>query len=183
MRTTVTVILAVALVLLQSTVLELAPVHIVTPAAGLLVVLYAAFSERWSLSSAAIFAFVLGYLFDLVSGAPLGVHAFVYLVISLLARVLSTRVVMRGVILSAGIGFVATLLAGLFVIVVRAQVNPEGGYEGVREIPLEALLTGLFAPPVIWMLRQLEGRLDPMRLRVGLARRRRRSLNHAPSQR
>lgn len=179
MRATATLIVAMILVLLQSTVLELAPVHMVTPACGLLVVLQVSFSERWSMSSAALLSFALGYLFDLVSGAPLGVHAFVYLLISQLARLLSTRVVMRGVILSAGIGFVAALFAALLVIVVRAQLNPEGGYEGFSEAPLEALLTGLFAPPLLWMLRQLEGRLDPARLRVGLARRRRRSLHAA----
>lgn len=183
MRTAATVVVAIVLVLLQSTVLELAPVHMVTPACGLLVVLYASFSERWTLSSAAIFAFCLGYLFDLVSGAPLGVHAFVYLVMSQLARVLSTRVLMRGIVLSAGIPFVASLVASLIIVVVRAQINPEGGYEGLGEIPVEALLTGLFGPPVLWVLRQLEGRLDPTRLRVGLARRRRRSLSHAASQR
>ena len=183
MRTAATVFVAIVLVLLQSTVLELAPVHMVTPACGLLVVLYASFSERWTLSSAAIFAFGLGYLFDLVSGAPLGVHAFVYLVMSQLARVLSTRVLMRGIVLSAGIAFVASLVASLFIVVVRAQINPEGGYEGLGEIPLEALLTGLFGPAVLWVLRQLEGRLDPTQLRVGLARRRRRSLSHAASQR
>ena len=183
MRATATLIVAMILVLLQSTVLELAPVHMVTPACGLLVVLQVSFSERWSMSSAALLSFALGYLFDLVSGAPLGVHAFVYLVISQLARLLSTRVVMRGVILSAGIGFVAALFAALLVIVVRAQLNPEGGYEGFSEAPLEALLTGLFAPPLLWMLRQLEGRLDPARLRVGLARRRRRSLSHAATPR
>ncbi len=183
MRIAVTVFAAIVLVLLQSTVLELAPVHMVTPSCGLLVVLYASFSERWTLSSAALFAFGLGYLFDLVSGAPLGVHAFVYLVMSQLARVLSTRVVMRGVVLSAGISFVAGLLSGLLIVMLRAQVNPEGGYDGLGEIPLEALLTGLFAPPILWILRQLEGRLDPTRLRVGLARRRRRSLSHAATQR
>ena len=37
MRATATLIVAMILVLLQSTVLELAPVHIVTPACGLLV--------------------------------------------------------------------------------------------------------------------------------------------------
>lgn len=183
MRATATLIVAMILVLLQSTVLELAPVHIVTPACGLLVVLHVSFSERWSLSSAALLSFALGYLFDLVSGAPLGVHAFVYLLISQGARLMSTRVLMRGVVLSAGIAFVAGLLSGLLVVVVRAQLNPEGGYEGLGEAPVEALLTGLFAPPLLWMLRQLEGRLDPARLRVGLARRRKRSLSHAATQR
>jgi rod shape-determining protein MreD len=179
MRPTATLVITLLLVLLQSTVLELAPVHIVTPSFGILAVLHAAFSTRWSLSSVALFAFGLGYLFDLVSGAPIGVHAFVYLALSQLGRVLMTRLVVRGIFLTAATAFVASLMGGAMVVAVRAQVNPSGGYEGLGQAPIEALLTGVFAPPVLWMLRQIEGRLDPARLRVGLARRRRRSLGPA----
>ena len=41
---------------------------------------------------------------------------------------------------------------------------------------LEALLTAVFGPPVLWLLARIEGRLDPARLRVGLSRRRPRAL-------
>jgi hypothetical protein len=37
-------------------------------------------------------------------------------------------------------------------------------------------LTGLFGPPVLWVLAKVEGKLDPAKLRVGLARRRQRVL-------
>jgi rod shape-determining protein MreD len=181
MRIVSTVIIALLLVLLQATVLELAPIQMITPACGILVVLYAAFSQQWSLSSVAVLAFVVGYLFDLVSGAPLGVHAFVYVMISQFARLLTTRLVVRGFVLTAGAAFVAALLGGVLVIVVRAQVSPEGGYDGLGQVPIEGLITGLFAPPILWLLNQIEGRLDPARLRVGLARRRRRALTHAAS--
>jgi rod shape-determining protein MreD len=121
-------------------------------------------------------AFCTGYLFDLVSGAPRGVHAFVFVVMSLATRALAARLAVRGLVFKAATSFVAALVAALLVVVVRAQVSHEGGYGGLRQAPLEALLTGLFGPPVLWLLGRVDGRLDPARLRVGMARRRPRVL-------
>ena len=78
MRSAATLTVAYMLLILQSTVLELAPVHMAAPSFGLLIVLHLGLSPKWTISSAAVVAFVTGYLFDLVSGAPQGVHAFVY---------------------------------------------------------------------------------------------------------
>lgn len=177
MRSTATLAVALLLLLLQSTVLEFAPMHMVTPAFGLLVVLHVGLSsEKWSASSAALVAFCTGYLFDLVSGAPRGVHAFVYVVMALFARALASRLAVRGLVFKAATSFVAALLAALLIVVVRAQISLEGGYGGLRQAPLEALLTAVFGPPVLWLLARLDGRLDPARLRVGLSRRRPRAL-------
>ena len=52
----------------------------------------------------------------------------------------------------------------------RAQVAPEGGYGGLRQAPLEALLTAIVGPLVLWLFRRLDGRVDSARSRVGLAR-------------
>lgn len=180
MRSAATLVVALFLLLLQSTVLEFAPVHLVTPALGLVVVLHLGLSEKWTPSSAAVIAFCTGYLFDLVSGAPRGVHAFVFVLMSLFARALAARLAVRGLVFKAATSFVASLFAALLVVVVRAQVSPEGGYGGLRQAPLEALLTGLFGPPVMFLLERVDGRLDPARLRVGLARRRPRTLGGLP---
>src|SRR4029078_8643549 len=92
---------AYMLLILQSTVLELAPVHMAAPSFGLLIVLHLGLSPNWTISSAAVVAFLTGYLFDLVSGAPQGVHAFVYVLMVLFARALTTRVVVHGIVLPA----------------------------------------------------------------------------------
>lgn len=181
MRAAATLGVALLLLLLQSTVLEFAPVHVVTPALGLLVVLHVGLSEKWTPGSAALVAFCAGYLFDLVSGAPRGVHAFVFVVMSLFARAVAARLAVRGVVFKAATAFMASLVAALLVVVVRAQVSHDGGYAGLRQAPFEALLTGLFGPPVLWLLARIDGRLDPARLRVGLARRRPRTLGGIPS--
>jgi hypothetical protein len=62
------------------------------------------------------------------------------------------------------------------ILIVRSVVSPEGGYAGLAQAPLEALVTAIFAPPVLWVIERFDGRLDPARLRVGLARRRPRAL-------
>jgi hypothetical protein len=159
MRSVATLAVGLLLLLLQSTVMEVSSVHVVTPTLGLLTVLYVGFSPlKWGPGSAALVGLALGYLFDLVAAAPRGVHAFVFLVMALFAA------------------FVASLLCACLIVVVRAQVSPESGYGGLRQAPLEALLTGAFAPPVLWLLGRLDGRLDPALLRVGLSRRRARAL-------
>ncbi|HXU83077.1 MAG TPA: rod shape-determining protein MreD [Polyangia bacterium] len=180
MRSVATLLIALFLLLLQSTVLEFAPVHMVTPALGLIVVLHLGLSEKWTASSAALVAFATGYLFDLVSGAPRGVHAFVFVLMSLFARAVAARLAVRGLVFKAATSFMASLVAAVLVVVIRAQVSHEGGYGGLRQAPFEALLTGLFGPPVLWLLARVDGRLDPARLRVGLARRKPRTLGGLP---
>jgi rod shape-determining protein MreD len=173
MRSAATLLLGLLLLLLQSTVLEFAPMHVVTPCIGLLVALHVGLSEKWTASSAALVAFCTGYLFDLVSGAPRGVHAFVFVVMCLFARALAARLAVRGLVFKAATAFAASLLTAVLVVVIRAQVSLEGGFAGLRQAPAEALLTGLCGPPVLWLLARVDGRVDPERLRVGLTRRRR----------
>jgi len=170
MRSLIALTVAFFLLILQSTVLELAPVRMAAPSLGLLVVLHVGLSPKWSISSASVVSFVTGYLLDLVSGAPQGVHSFVFVLMVLFARALSVRVAVSGIVLSAATAFVASLLAAVLVVLVRAQVSPEGGYGGLRQAPLEALLTGFCGPPVLGLLRRIEGRIDMNRSRVGLSR-------------
>jgi len=170
MRSLLTLLVAYILLVLQSTVLELAPVRMAAPSLGLLVVLYVGVSGKWAISSASIVALCTGYLLDLVSGAPQGVHALVFILICIFARALSTRVAVQGIVLSAAVSFVASLLASVLVIIVRARVTPEGGYGGLKDAPLEALLTGVAGPFVLGLLRRIDGKLEATRARVGLGR-------------
>jgi rod shape-determining protein MreD len=170
MRSAATLTVAYLLLILQSTVLELAPVHMAVPSFGLLVVLHVGLSPKWTVSSAAVVAFVTGYLFDLVSGAPQGVHAFVFTLMALFARALTTRVAVNGIVLGAATSFVASLLSAFLIVVVRATVAPEGGWGGLRQAPLEAVLTAIAGPFVLSLFRRLDGRVDRARSRVGLAR-------------
>jgi rod shape-determining protein MreD len=170
MRSAITLIVAYLLLILQSTVLELAPVRMAAPSLGLLVVMHVGLSNKWSISSAALVAFATGYLLDLVSGAPQGVHALVFVLMAIFARALSVRVAVTGIVMGAAASFVASLLCALMIVIVRAQVAPEGGYSGLREAPLEALLTAFAGPFVLGLLRRIDGKIDTVRSRVGLSR-------------
>jgi rod shape-determining protein MreD len=170
MRSLLTLFVAYLLLILQSTVLEIAPVRMAAPSLGLLVVLYVGISPKWTLSAASIVSLCTGYLLDLVSGAPQGVHALVFILVAVAGRALSTRVAVQGVVLSAATAFVASLFGAALVVMVRAQVAPESGYGGLRQAPLEALLTGLCGPVVLGLLRRIDGKLESARARVGLAR-------------
>ncbi len=170
MRSAVTLTVAYLLLVLQSTVLELAPIRMVTPSLGLLVVLHVGLSSKWSIGSAALVAFATGYLFDLVSGAPQGVHAFVFVLMALAARALAARVAVQGIVIGAATSFAASLLASALVVIVRAQVAPEGGYGGLHQAPLEALMTAIVGPIVLGLFRRIDGKVDAARSRVGLAR-------------
>ena len=170
MRSLITLVVAYLLLILQSTVQELAPVRMVAPSLGLLVVLYVGLSAKWAISSASVVALCTGYLLDLVSGAPQGVHALVFVLMVVMARGLSTRVAVQGILLSAATAFVASLVGAFLVVLVRAQVSPEGGYGGLRQAPLEALLTGICGPFVLGLLRRIDGKLESTRARVGMAR-------------
>ncbi len=184
MRSIATLLVGLLLLLLQSTVMEFSPVHLVTPSLGLLVVLYVGMAPlKWSPGSAGVVGFCLGYLFDLVSGAPRGVHAFVFVLMALVARAVAWRISVRGIVLKAAVSFVSSLITAFLIVVVRAQISPESGYGGLRQAPLEGLLTATFGPPVLWLLGRLDGRLDPALLRVGLARRRARALGQGIPQR
>ena len=170
MRSIVTLVIAYLLLILQSTVQELAPVRMAAPSLGLIVVLYVGLSSKWAISSASVVALCTGYLLDLVSGAPQGVHALVFVVVVVMARGLSTRVAVQGILLGAATSFVASFISAFLVVLVRAQVSPEGGYGGLRQAPLEALLTGICGPVVLGLLRRIDGKLEVTRARVGLAK-------------
>jgi rod shape-determining protein MreD len=176
MRQVVTVVVALLLLLLQSTVLEFAPLFMVTPSLGLLVVLHTGLSPKWPPSQAALVAFCIGYLFDLVSGAPCGVHALVFVIMSIFVRLTATRFAIPRVGIQVLIAFTTSLITALLVVLVRAQVSHAGGYQGLPQAPIEALLTALFAPPVLWLFGRIDGQLSPGQKNMGFPRDQRRAL-------
>jgi rod shape-determining protein MreD len=163
MRAALTLTFGLGLLLVQSVLLQLVPVHLPTPAFGLLVALHVGLSPRWNVFPSVLVGFSLGYLFDLVSGTPRGTHAFVYSVLALGAALLGPRLAVRGFVLRAAAGVVVTLIGGLLVLAVRALADSGAGAGGLRLILLEAALTGAIAPLVLKLFERLDGRLDASR--------------------
>ena len=76
----------------------------------------------------------------------------------------------QGIVLSAATSFVASLFGAALIVMVRAQVAPESGYGGLRQAPLEAVLTGICGPLVLGLFRRIDGKFESARVRVGLGR-------------
>jgi rod shape-determining protein MreD len=160
MRTLAVIVVVVALLLVQSVMIGLLPAYLPPPAVGMLVALYLALSQRWSLSAGVVASFATGYLFDLIAGAPGGTHALVYSLVALGIGLLSSRLLLRGYVLRAAACFTVTLLGALLIVAIRAWVTPGGGWGGLRFAPLEAAFTALAGPPLLRLFERVDGRLE-----------------------
>src|SRR3954469_13248320 len=77
----------------------------------LLVVLFVGVSVRGGVAGTTALALALGYLADLFSGAPKGVHMIAYAVVALAVRGASSRLLVRGLLYTA---FVAAFFCAAF---------------------------------------------------------------------
>lgn len=91
------VALALALLLLSSSVSVLVPMHPFVPSLLLPMVLYLGVTPDVSLVRGSALAFTLGILADEVTGAPLGLDTFIFVAAFLLTRVAGLRLLLRGV--------------------------------------------------------------------------------------
>ncbi len=171
MRALLTLSFALALLLVQSVLLQLLPVSLPTPAFGVLVAMHVGLSSRWTVSSSVVVGFCLGYLFDLVSGTPRGTHALVYSVLALTTALLGPRLTVRGFFLRTATGLIVTLAGGLLVAAVRLLAGSGSPAGGFRIVLLDAALTAALAPLVLALLDRLDGRLDAARGEAGLVAR------------
>src|SRR5437868_5484228 len=91
-RAALSLMAVVVLSALYAGVRALLPLHLPTPEIALALVLYLAVAPRGALSLQVATALAIGYLSDLQSGAPTGLHALSFAVLSILARGAATRI-------------------------------------------------------------------------------------------
>lgn len=149
-----------ALIVLAS-LQALVPWHLPTPEVMLLFVLYLGLGARGSASSQLAMALVLGYLADLFSGAPKGLHALTLAVAMLLARGASSRILITATWHTVAIAFGAGLAHSLLLLALAAQLWNEGAMSALRIVPATALATAVLAPFVFEGLKRLDRRLQP----------------------
>ena len=125
------------------------------PNLALLVVLFVGLSGRATFAGVVVIACALGYLGDLVSGAPKGVHMSAFALVAMAVRA-SQRVLVRGALATAIVAGTFTGLCGLLVIGLRAAVGLGVGFGLLRRVPYEALSTALVAPLAFRGLGRLE---------------------------
>ncbi|HJZ86242.1 MAG TPA: rod shape-determining protein MreD [Polyangia bacterium] len=157
-RHLVLVVVGYMLTVLQASLQALVPVRVRVPELGLLVALYAGLTARGGVAGASAVAFALGYVTDLLAGAPKGLHALVFVLMCLLAKGASLRLLLRGSLVSAGFAFAASLSAAGLIVLTRAQTE-SGTLAPLQMAPLQAAVTALAAPIVYGLLGRLEGRV------------------------
>jgi rod shape-determining protein MreD len=97
MKNSLFVLLALGLLLAQSALSALLPLHPFVPSVLLPMVLYLGVTPDVSLVRGSTLAFVVGVLADELTGTPLGLETFIFVAAFLLTRVAGLRLFLRGV--------------------------------------------------------------------------------------
>jgi rod shape-determining protein MreD len=145
-----------ALLLVQATFRQLVPVVALVPDPALILIIYLGVTPRQPAPAGAAVALALGYLMDLLAGAPKGLYALAYVVLFLLARLAQVRLLTRGRVFEVWYSFATAFLCGIIVTGVRALSDPVTGFRGVSVAALQALATAVTAPVVFSIGRRID---------------------------
>jgi len=128
------------------------------PDLGALSAAYLGLTARRQVSPAIGGAIVLGYLIDLISGAPPGLIALVLALTTLIARTVQQRILVRGAVISIAFSAFVALVAGLLALVVRALYRMPSAAVSVELAHLAqvALATAIVGPLVWRMFRRID---------------------------
>ena len=138
------------------------PFEVVAPDVALLFVLYfGVTAARATLPEATFAAIVIGYLHDVLAGAPRGEGAIILGAICILCRLTTARLLVRGRLFIAGFAFIGSLAAALISVFIRVTFDaPVGRFLAELITAGEAAaLTALFAPPVFRLCRWIDAKL------------------------
>jgi hypothetical protein len=156
--------------LLCSALPALLPGRLPVPDVALLVALYAGLTCRLvggaSVSlrdgrpaAMAAFGLGLGYLADLIGGAPRGLHALGLCLLVLVLRSAATQLLVRGAGFVMAVAALTAVLFGLLLGLLRAWAEPEFAFAGLRPVVGQAAMTALCAPPLFYLLQRVDARL------------------------
>lgn len=133
--------------------------HLPMPSLPVLVTLYLALGVRGSPSAGAAAAAGLGYVTDLLVGAPKGTYILGLLLVYFLIRAFSSRLYVQGRLSQIGVTFGATLFTGFVVVAIHVALPPRGSWSTLVQAPIEAGITAATAPLAFYLLWRLDRRL------------------------
>lgn len=138
MRNSLLFLFAFGLLLAQSSLSVLVPIHPFVPVLLLPIALYLGVTPDVAFLRGALIAFVLGVISDETTGAPLGYGTFLFVATFLLSRVAAFRLFLRGIPFQIGATTGIALLASAAMLAVCAILS-----DNSREpFPLEMLPGG-----------------------------------------
>src|SRR5580693_2338042 len=154
MRTATLVIVAYLLCVVVGAVWHSLPwVASAVPDLGALTAAYLGLTARRNVAPAVGGSIVLGYLVDLISGAPPGLIALVLGLTSVIARAVQQRIYVRGATMTIGFSVFVSLVASIVAIVVRALYRvPSAALSlELRHVAYAAVATGVVGP-IVWRM-------------------------------
>jgi len=153
-RTAAIVLVAYLLCVVVAAVWRLVPaISDAIPDLGALTAAYLGLTVRRHVSPAVGGAVVIGYLVDLISGAPPGFSALVLGLTALVARTVQQRILVRGAVISVAFAAFVALDAGVLVRLVREAYRvPAPAYAlELRHLAVVTLATAIVGP-LVWRL-------------------------------
>lgn len=128
------------------------------PDLGALTAAYLGLTARRQVSPAIGGAIVLGYLIDLISGAPPGLIALVLALTTLVARAVQQRILVRGAAISIAFSAFVALVAGVLALVVRVLYRmPSAAFSvELQHVALVTLATAVVGPLMWRMFRRID---------------------------
>ncbi len=151
------------LLVLQTAVATLVPLHGFAPNLMLPITIFLGVSQEVHIVRGALIAFALGYLLDAFCGSPMGLQTFVLVATFMVARGAGLRLFFRGPAFQVVLTFLMSLVAGGTVLALRAifeSVAPfptrEFGHNAVV-LAQSALVTALAAPLLFVVVHRIEG--------------------------
>lgn len=128
MKNTLFIAFGVALLLLQSGLSVVLPLHPAVPLVLLPMALYLGVTPDVQLLRGAVLSFGLGVIADEVSGTPLGVQTFVLVATFMLSRVAGLRLFLRGVAFQMVATFGISLVASGSMLALTAIFEPSTAF-------------------------------------------------------
>ncbi|MCE9573918.1 MAG: hypothetical protein K8W52_12285 [Deltaproteobacteria bacterium] len=159
MRTSSHVLVAYLVLLVVASVWRLLPLvpHAAAPDVGGLVAAYLGLTARGRIAPAVAGAVMVGYLADLLGGAPTGLHAVVGGLVCILGHLVHRRILVRGLTMTLAFSAFVGAAAAVAVVII-SELADRGlalGSTG-RSVLQIALGTGAIGPTVFWLHRRVD---------------------------
>lgn len=122
---------------------------------SLIVVIYAGF--HLSVARGGLLAFVMGFIFDCITGSITGFHTFFYVLVFLAARITSRRVYAEGTIFIVLFAFAASIAEGVFLGLIYFFIYDAENFTKILWIFLiQSIIAGFLSPAVFLLLDKME---------------------------
>jgi rod shape-determining protein MreD len=154
-RTATIVLVAYFSCVIVGAVWRLTPwaIHDAVPDLGALTAAYLGLTARRTVAPSVGGSVVLGYLVDLISGAPPGLIALVLGLTCVIARAVQQRIYVRGATMTIGFSAFVALVASLLAIIVRGLYHVPSAALSIelRHLALVAVATAVIGP-IVWRI-------------------------------